>query len=476
MPNYFVSPSGSDNNNGSLMSPWQTPQKASSSARPGDVVNFRSGTYFPSSGQNQIFQIGIDGASDARITFQNYQNEIVTFDASINSVRRNFGILLSNASFLTVRGLQIKSAKRAGIRAIDCQGLIVEDCAISNIRDVNASVGTSTPGIYLSGLSHNSVVQYNTIKDCTRGINVNNEGGEPISNVVVSCNLVQDIHYFNASNVYNNTNSDGIQFNNCVNSIVHRNIIKQCGDDGIDCYASNNCILEYNTIFNIGDGVCGIIGAINGDGNGIKVSTGGGGAHIVRFNICFNNERAGFDNSHVDSRAIGNSYYNNVAYGNGRNGFIADLPSASPHVLRNNIFWSNNQSNGSFTDIRVVQGASVDCDYNLIGDGSMNIPLHNLIGNPLFTMPPVSGIFLNHSPSNEILRSLNFGYVHGFELLPISRCINSGTYVGMPYMGIRPDIGAYEFVGGKVTVKPLIPQQIFQIVAKPVSTDKSRRQ
>lgn len=42
---YYVDPNGSDYNNGSATSPWQTPQRASSAAQPGDTVIFADGTY-----------------------------------------------------------------------------------------------------------------------------------------------------------------------------------------------------------------------------------------------------------------------------------------------------------------------------------------------------------------------------------------------------------------------------------------------
>src|SRR5690242_1065780 len=42
---YYVSPSGSDSNPGTLSAPWQTMQKAFDTATGGQTVYFRSGTY-----------------------------------------------------------------------------------------------------------------------------------------------------------------------------------------------------------------------------------------------------------------------------------------------------------------------------------------------------------------------------------------------------------------------------------------------
>ncbi|UUZ87133.1 DUF1565 domain-containing protein [Paenibacillus sp. P26] len=43
--NYYVSPSGSDTNPGTINAPWRTIQKAAKTAGPGSIVNVRGGTY-----------------------------------------------------------------------------------------------------------------------------------------------------------------------------------------------------------------------------------------------------------------------------------------------------------------------------------------------------------------------------------------------------------------------------------------------
>lgn len=64
--NYYVSPSGSDSNPGTLSAPWLTIQKAMNSATPGSVVNVRAGTY------HERLSLNVSGTAGNYITFQPY--------------------------------------------------------------------------------------------------------------------------------------------------------------------------------------------------------------------------------------------------------------------------------------------------------------------------------------------------------------------------------------------------------------------
>lgn len=67
---YYVSPNGSDYNNGSATSPWQTPQHSSSVAQPGDTVVFMDGTYNLSAGGGTgDWFIRTGGTADHYVTY-----------------------------------------------------------------------------------------------------------------------------------------------------------------------------------------------------------------------------------------------------------------------------------------------------------------------------------------------------------------------------------------------------------------------
>lgn len=74
--NYFVATNGNDTHRGTLPLPFQTIQKAATIAVAGDTVNIRAGTY------RETVLPAHSGASNAPITFQAYQDEVVTINGA----------------------------------------------------------------------------------------------------------------------------------------------------------------------------------------------------------------------------------------------------------------------------------------------------------------------------------------------------------------------------------------------------------
>jgi|GEM_PF-990311 len=84
----FVSTTGDDSvtyDNNDINNPWLTPQRAWYSARAGDTIYFRAGTYTIVSQINTRFN-GNDGTAVLPITFKNYASENVIFSSSLSAV------------------------------------------------------------------------------------------------------------------------------------------------------------------------------------------------------------------------------------------------------------------------------------------------------------------------------------------------------------------------------------------------------
>jgi hypothetical protein len=78
----FVSPAGDDavtRANNAINNTWLTVEKAMLTAKPGDVVNFRVGTYNIDAPIET--RPGSDGTENERIVFTNYQDEVVLFSS-----------------------------------------------------------------------------------------------------------------------------------------------------------------------------------------------------------------------------------------------------------------------------------------------------------------------------------------------------------------------------------------------------------
>jgi len=76
--NYYLSPDGDNNNNGSINSPWATVQYSLSRLSPGDVLNLRQGSYY----ENNI-SVNLIGTTSAPITIQSYQGERAAIDGGV---------------------------------------------------------------------------------------------------------------------------------------------------------------------------------------------------------------------------------------------------------------------------------------------------------------------------------------------------------------------------------------------------------
>ena len=74
---YYVSPTGSDSNPGSLSNPFKTIQKAADNVEAGDVVNIMSGAY-----HEQITLDNVDGSEGMPIIFKSFDGDRVVMDGT----------------------------------------------------------------------------------------------------------------------------------------------------------------------------------------------------------------------------------------------------------------------------------------------------------------------------------------------------------------------------------------------------------
>ncbi|MEU2631216.1 DUF1565 domain-containing protein, partial [Kitasatospora sp. NPDC007106] len=102
---YYVSTAGSDSNPGTSPSkPFRTLQKAADSTAPGDAVSIMNGTYTERAGGSDVLAISRSGRPGAPITFQAHPGH----HPVINPLTGWNGIRVSGASYIVIRGLEIK--------------------------------------------------------------------------------------------------------------------------------------------------------------------------------------------------------------------------------------------------------------------------------------------------------------------------------------------------------------------------------
>ncbi|MDP4276019.1 MAG: T9SS type A sorting domain-containing protein, partial [Bacteroidota bacterium] len=327
---YFISPNGSDSNDGSFESPWYNLQKAVDSAVAGDSIVCRGGIYYPTmmkDGTKTTVRLTGSGTAGHRICIVNYPGEYPVLNFKSQPKKQGIRGIQLNGDYCYLRGLHITEA---GDNAIKVEGNhnLIERCTFSYNDD---------SGLQL-GFGHDFSVS---------GFGSSNDGSHCAYNDIVDCDS-----YLNCDADNFGSDADGFA---CKMHNGLRNRFIRCrswdnADDGFDLYETDYPVYliecwawgsgrEANFTW------VSASGSFQGNGNGIKLGgngTGGSskGKHEVYNCVAFNCNKTGsvkgFDqNSHgggvklVNCLAFGcgydfmfekNSYdceyINNVCFGN----------------------------------------------------------------------------------------------------------------------------------------------------------------
>jgi len=282
--NYYVSPSGSDKNSGTLSTPFASITKAQAAASSGDTVYLRGGTYknFTIANSDSIYNY-IHEITKSGITYTAYSSEIPVFDFSnITTSKRvaafHIGKGASNVNFskITVIGVPVGSQKQSECFRIE------GDAAFNQVAcHDNAAVG-----FYFTNNGKGSCIKcdsYNNIGPTSASIG-NTDG-------------------FGA-------HGTGVTFKDCR--------AWNCSDDGYDCISSKGSNTFDNCwAYNMNAG---------GDSNGFKIGGYGTGTppntvpvHIVKNCLSANNKAHGFYANHQPGQSA--IWTNNTAYNNASGNF-----------------------------------------------------------------------------------------------------------------------------------------------------------
>ena len=109
---YYLSPTGNDNNAGTLSSPWFSLEKAWSAVTPGDVIYMRGGTYAYSTQQDLL---GKNGTATDLIEILNYPGENPVITGASNyafQIGLNTDLIYFEGSYVHFKGLKIANFKQ----------------------------------------------------------------------------------------------------------------------------------------------------------------------------------------------------------------------------------------------------------------------------------------------------------------------------------------------------------------------------
>ncbi len=418
--NYFISPTGSDSNTGTIDNPFATLQHGVNLAAAGDTISMLAGTYFPTD-RTKIW--GKDGTAANPIRIEAYQNaEVILNGANVpaDPSNNNYGIHIAGSDYIEVDGLRITNMPNGGIWVSNGEHITLKN-GESDHNGQKAGWNAGGISVY-TGTSYVSIENWDAH---------HNRSALPAGNGSIL------------------GNSDGFSFNatgpgnQLINSRSWRN-----SDDGIDVYFSVQPVtISGNWIFENGyldeDGLptetpTGGPSApsnFNGDGNGIKMGGGASGSqaananHLVTNNVVWSNRHAGIgDNSHDGPLTV----YNNTSYNNG-----GEVGGSSGY---NFAFWD---SDPSFT--ATVRN---NLEYTTFSVGRNMNGADDQFNNWNLAVSVTAADFVSLDDSanrgpRQADGSLPVSYF--LHLVASSDLLDKGSDVGLLFDGSSPDLGAFEF-------------------------------
>jgi hypothetical protein len=403
---YWLSPSGSDANNGlSLQTAWLSPNAAFGKLAAGDTLWVKGGTYTVGS----TVKASNPGTKTLPVKVWAVRGEKPLFDCSS---MRHYGSESSTyrgmdlrQAYWHVRGITIYKAGYNGViiagENITLEGMTVQECGFDGISMAAGAVNAR-------------ILNCDSFRNCDTSA-----GGE---------------------------NGDGFAAKEGTGTVFIGCRAWENADDGWDVYGGNQPILV-DSCWSWGNGVNywpDYVPSYQGDGNGFKLGGGGGvdgnAPNVVLHSFAFNNVGKGFDQNH---NAWGVTCIHCTGYNNNGMGNFAfqETPLQGKHVMINNLSFGGTGQN-------IAVGSTETTN-------SWNLGLS--IANDQFESLNTADAYLSR---DDDYRLTNPVFLALFRLKANHPALNCGTvqtyirlkpYFAVPYSGSKPDLGAREFDQGSWT-------------------------
>jgi hypothetical protein len=399
--NYYVSPSGSDLNPGTIDKPFKTWDRIVEVVKPGDLVYLRGGVY-PRSTRNKGAGCYIgnkSGQSGKYIRLWAYPGETPVLDCKdMTIIGGGVGIRLINSNYWYIKGIELRNVYQK--------------------YDATIGKGTDHVGLAISSSSYNIIENVKVYGIGGSGLGM---AGTSTKNVIKNCDFFNnyDKYTYNTSGVaYPGGNSDGAHITVAKGTV---NTIKGCrfynnSDDGLDLW-ENEGVMYVDSCWSFKNGID------NGDGNGFKF----GRTLLARETmpqryiyhcIAYGNKGIGYDQNCAN---VIMRFYNNIAYANNSMGFYINKYNLG-HIFRNNISFSN-----KYKDLFTAESINLNNSWNGFSISAADFQSLN------------SAELLYARKPNGDLPSIKF-----LALNPTSSLVDKGKDVGLPFLGAAPDIGISE--------------------------------
>ena len=479
---YYVSPSGSDSNPGTLAQPFLNLSKLNSVMHAGDIAYIRGGNYASTAGNGagtHFLLQNLTGTSGSPIIIQAYPGEIPMFNCSnITPTNENpFVMVANNCNYVKLKGFTVKNLKQVASGTGVSRGFMFQssnNCTLElfDIFDIGGTGFTldhSDNNLILNCDSHNNGdgVSPDT---WNFGDGFTATGGDPSSNNTFSgCRT-----WMNGDDGWDFFAWSGtkVTITNCWS---FWNSIKPWGPTGTQpneanmtppdpsLWANNTA---YRTSTQSGEGFK--LGGFNVGGPGPA----GMPTTLKKYLdhcISFENSGTGYSANMQAQYSHQMQLVNCVAYNNGNDGFGFGVGRSAgiAMIFKNNIAANNNklQSGADW----VYDGLSTNVSNNVWMSTYNGVNYGNLAPG----IQATSADFLSVTSTGVTgprqadgsLPNINF-----LKLAPTSDLVNAGVNVGLPYISSAPDLGAFESNGSSSNISPTANAGSDQTLVLPVNT------
>lgn len=405
---YYVGTNGSDSNPGTFELPFATPQRAVTNAA------LAPGDTIYVRGGVYMLTSPVKPAKNGAATNYNrlwaYPGETPIFDFSgMSTVEKALDV---RRNYWHVRGIVVRHAPDNGI-FVAALSNIIEGCVAHDCKNDGFALGSTTARCTNALiLNCDSYRNFQPSSEGNNGDGFAAKAGAGPGNVFIGCRAWHN------------------------------------SDDGWDFYYNTNCpvVLSNCWAFLNGYDLWGVGTNFSGNGNGFKLGGAGTRAgHFLTNCVALCNANKGFDHNHSQA---GQTIVNCTGYSNRVNFSLYETPVVGTNLLINNVAFARTATNLDWTTIQ-ISNSWQHFTVTAADFASLDISLALGPRGPNYCLP-----------SNALLR-----------LAPGSQLIDAGADVGLPYHGVAPDLGAFEYVPPELPVAPfkivsieLLPTNAVRIV------------
>jgi hypothetical protein len=382
---YFVSPSGSDANSGTIDKPFLTITNGLRVIGNGGLLYLRGGAYL------QAYKMSLSRTANPtnRIRIWAYPGETPVIDNT--GIGGSIDGISISGHWYHLKGLEQKYATHNGIN-ISGNSNIVEN---STVHD------NGNTGLHITGGSTGSTYPaYNLILNCDAFLNYDPPEGDDADGFSAKWNL-------GVGNVFSGCRA-------WLNS-----------DDGWDLWMGNAPVTITNCwTFWSGSNYWNSA-SFKGNANGFKLGGSNvAAAHRLVRSAAFRNLKHGIDQN---NNTAGLTVDQNTSWANGGKNFYLDHgANTTPHVVRNNLSFD-----GAVADTPISGMLATNNSWQVISPGPTTNDVQSVDVSYALAPRQADGSL----PENPFLQPV-----------PGGRLVDQGVDLGEPYSGAAPDLGAFEVV------------------------------